>query len=98
MSAELVILMLSRFILGAVATFLAILLWSKTRDTAWMLIVVGTIAYYGEIVFSALEAFGIIRLDVVRLGEVAVFPIVLANLPIFFFILAFLVMVVRRVP
>ena len=98
MGTEQVILMLSRFSLGAIATFLAILLWSKTRDTAWMLIVVGTITYYGEIVFSALESFGIIRLDVLKIGEVAVFPIVLANLPILFFILAFLVMVVRRSP
>jgi hypothetical protein len=98
MGTEQVILMLSRFVLGAIATFLAILLWSKTRDTAWMLIVVGTIAYYGEIVFTALESFGIIRLDVLKVAGIAVFPIVLANLPIFFFILAFLVMVVRRGP
>lgn len=96
MGTEQVILMLSRFVLGAIATFLAILLWSRTRETAWMLIVVGTIAYYGEIVFSALDAFGVIGLDVIEIGDVAVFPIVLANLPIFFFILAFLVMVVRR--
>jgi len=98
MGTQQVILMLSRFTLGAIATFLAILLWSRTRDTAWMLIVVGTIAYYGEIVFTALEAFGVIRLDVLTIGSVAVFPIILANLPIFFFILAFLVMLVRRSP
>lgn len=98
MGTEQVILMLSRFALGAIGTFLAILLWSKTRDPAWMLIVVGTIAYYGEIVFTALESFGVIRLDVLTIGTVAVFPIVLVNLPMFFFILAFLVMVVRRDP
>lgn len=93
-----VILMLSRFVIGALATFLAILVWSRTRDTAWMLIVVGTVAYYGEVVFSALESLGLVRLDRVTVGDVAVFPIVLANLPMFFFILAFLVMVARRTP
>jgi hypothetical protein len=93
-----VILMLSRFFLGAVATFLAIMLWSRTRDTAWMLIVIGTIAHYGDVVFNALETFGVVRLDVITIGSVAVFPLVLTNLPTLFFILAFLVMVVRKVP
>lgn len=90
--------MLSRFALGAIATFLAILLWSRTRDSAWMLIVIGTIAYYGEVVFGALEAFGVVRLDMVTIGGIAVFPVVLANLPTLFFIAAFLVMVSRRGP
>ena len=98
MGTDQMILMLSRFVLGAIATFLAIMLWSRTRDSAWMLIVVGTIAHYGEIVFTALESFGVVRLDVVTIGSIAVFPLILANLPTLFFILAFLVMVVRRVP
>ncbi len=98
MGTDQVILMLSRFALGVVATFLAIMLWSRTRDPPWLLIVIGTIAHYGDAVFSALEAFGVVRLDVITIGSVAIFPLVLANLPTLFFILAFLVMVVRRVP
>lgn len=98
LGAEQGIMMLSRFVLGAVATFLAILVWSRTRDTAWMLIVVGTVAHYGEVVFSALESLGVVRLDLVTIGGVAVFPLILANLPMLFFIIAFLVMVVRRRP
>ncbi len=90
--------MLSRFVLGALATFLAIMVWSKTRDTAWMLIVVGTVAHYGEVVFSALETLGVVRLDVVSVAGIAVFPLILTNLPILFFILAFLVFVSRRMP
>lgn len=98
MGTEQVIMMLSRFVLGALATFLAITVWSRTRDTAWMLIVVGTVAHYGEVVLSALQTLGVIRLDLVRIAEVAVFPIVLVNLPTLFFILAFLVIVSRRMP
>lgn len=98
MGTEQAILMLSRFVLGALATFLAIIVWSKTRDTAWMLIVVGTVAHYGEVVFSALETLGVVRLDAVRVAGIAVFPLVLTNLPILFFILAFLVIVGRRMP
>ena len=96
MGTEQVIMMLSRFVLGALATFLAILVWSRTRDTAWMLIVVGTVAHYGEVVFSALETLGVVKLDFVTIGDVAVFPLVLVNLPTLFFILAFLVIVSRR--
>ena len=98
MPTDQVILLLSRFVLGAVATFLAILVWSRTRDPAWMLIVVGTVAHYGEIVFTALQLLGIVRLDVVTVGGVAVFPLILANLPTFLFILAFLVIVMRKMP
>ncbi len=98
MGTEQAVMMLSRFVLGALATFLAIMVWSKTRDTAWMLIVVGTVAHYGKVVFSALESLGVVRLDIVRIGTVAVFPLVLANLPMLFFILAFLVIVSRRLP
>jgi hypothetical protein len=53
----------SKLILGAVATFLAIILWSKTRDTAWMLIVIGIIVSYVEVVFVTLNGFGIVRAD-----------------------------------
>ncbi len=98
MGTEQAILMLSRFVLGALGTFLAIMVWSKTRDAAWMLIVVGTVAHYGEVVFSALETLGVVRLDVVRVSGIALFPLVLTNLPMFFFILAFLVIVSRRMP
>jgi hypothetical protein len=98
MGTEQAILMLSRFVLGAFATFLAIMVWSKTRDIAWMLIVVGTVAHYGEVVFSALESLGVVRLDVVRISTVAVFPLVLTNLPTAFYALAFLVIVSRRLP
>ena len=61
-----------------------------------MLIVVGIVAHYGEIVLGALETLGVVRFDVVMIGGVALFPLILANLPIFFFILAFLVMVLRK--
>ena len=96
MATDQVILLLSRFALGAVATFLAILVWSRTRDPAWMLIVVGIVAHYGEVVLGALQALGVVRFDVVMIGGVALFPLILANLPIFFFILGFLVMVLRK--
>jgi hypothetical protein len=85
----------SRLALGAMASFLAIMVWSKTRDAAWMLMVIGTIALYADIVYSVLDMLGI-RVDLFFVGSVALMALILSNLPIIFFIAAFLVMVIRK--
>ena len=86
----------SRLIFGALASFFAIMLWSKTRDAAWMLMVIGTIAAYVEIVYSILDLFGITRGDTFLIGSVPVAAILLPVLRMSFFIAAFLIMVIRR--
>ncbi|MDR1618166.1 MAG: hypothetical protein LBS06_03855 [Treponema sp.] len=86
----------SRLTLGALASFFAIMLWSKTRDVAWMLMVIGTIAAYIETVYSILDMFGITAGDTFNLGSVHVAAIVLPGLRTLFFIAAFFVMVVRK--
>jgi hypothetical protein len=90
-----VLFIVSRLSTGALAAFFAIMLWSRTRDVAWMLMVIGTIAAYVETVYSILELFGITgaRLSI---GSVPVAAIVLPNLRTGFFIAAFVVMVVRK--
>lgn len=90
------LVVLTRLAIGAVATFLAILLWSKTRDIAWMFVVIGTIVGYGETVFAALESFGVIRLDALVVDGVSIIRVVIANLPMLFFIIAFAVMLARK--
>jgi hypothetical protein len=86
----------SRLILGAVAAFLAIMLWAKTRDIAWMLLVIGTIIAYIEIVHSVLETLGISATYGLMIGSVPLAAILLAVLRMLFFIAAFLVMVIRQ--
>ena len=87
---------LSRLGLGALASFFAIMLWSKTRDVAWMLMVIGTIAAYVETVYSILNLFGISGVHFLTIGSVPLISIVLPSLPTVFFIAAFAVMVVRK--
>ncbi|AEF83454.1 hypothetical protein [Leadbettera azotonutricia] len=87
---------ISRLALGALASFFAIMLWSKTRDIAWMLMVIGTIAAYVETVYSILELFGITGGTVPSIGSVPLVSIVLPCLPTVFFIAAFVVMVARK--
>jgi hypothetical protein len=89
------IYILSRLSLGALASFFAIMLWSKTRDLAWMLMVIGTLTAYVETVYSILSLFGIgHRLLVI--GSVPLLSILLPCLPTIFFIIAFAVMVIRK--
>jgi len=91
-----VIYIFSRLGLGAMASFFAIMLWSKTRDIAWMLMVIGTIAAYVEIVYSILNIFGISGGNILVIGSVPLMSILLPSLPTIFFIAALMVMVVRK--
>jgi hypothetical protein len=96
MVTEAMVLILSRLVFGAIATFLAIVLWSRTRDAAWMLIVIGTIVGYGEVLFTTLETFGMVSVSALTIYGVSVFRVVISNLPTVFFIIAFSVMIARR--
>ena len=90
-----IVYILSRLVLGAAASFLAILLWSRIRDAAWILVIIGTIVAYVETVYSILTVLGI---DSERptLGSMSLLSIVLPCLPTIFFIAALAVMVARK--
>jgi hypothetical protein len=96
MDAGQILFIISRLVLGAFASFFAIMLWSRTRDVAWMLMVIGTIAAYIETVYSIMDLFGITENDALLVGSVPVAAILLPCLRTIFFIAAFLIMVIRR--
>ena len=95
MDAGQLVYILCRLVLGAFASFFAIMLWSKTRDIAWMVILIGTIAAYVDTVYAILNLFGISGGGIV-IGSVPLISIILPCLPTMFFIAAFLVMVRRK--
>jgi uncharacterized membrane protein len=86
----------SRLILGAFAAFFAIMLWSKTRDAAWMLVVAGVIVAYIGTVHSVLEIPDLAAFNIPFIGSVSLVTVLLPALSTVFFIAAFLVMVIRR--
>ncbi len=90
------LVILSRLIIGGIGTFFAILLWSKTRDIAWVLVIIGTLIGYTEIVFTTFESFGLIGEELLSLGDLPVFKILLVNLPIVFYAAAFMVVISRK--
>ena len=79
----------SQLVLGAAAAFLAILLWPKIRDAAWMMIIFGTIVVYIETVYSILKKFGIA-------GEEFLISLILPTVRTLFFIAAFAIMIYRH--
>jgi len=96
------IAVLVRLFLGALATFLGILLWSRTRDAAWILVVLGVLVSYAEIIFSTLKRFGIVRMETLVLPLIGEIPpdeliqIFLTNLPVVLFAVAFIILLSRR--
>ncbi|MBA7714892.1 hypothetical protein ES703_123924 [subsurface metagenome] len=90
------ILILSRLAVGAFGTFFAILLWSQTRDIAWVLVVIGTLISYAEIVFTTLERFGIIAQEIYDLSGIPIFKLLLVNLPMLLYSLAFITVISRK--
>lgn len=90
------VLLVSRLTVVALAAFLAIVLWSRTRDLAWMLIVIGTIASYADILFELLSKTGLIDEASLSLFSLPLGRILLANLPYLFLSAALLVMIRRK--
>jgi hypothetical protein len=90
------ILLASRLATAAIAAFLAILLWSRTRDVAWMLIVIGVIASYADILFDLLARLGLVDESRFVIGGFPVSRVLLANLPYLFLCAALLVMIRRK--
>jgi len=96
MDAGQTILISSQLIFGALAAFMAILLWPKIRDAAWMLIIFGTIVAYIETVYFVLERFGITGNEFLVFGSVPLISLVLPVIRMSFFIAAFVIMVYRQ--
>jgi uncharacterized membrane protein len=96
MDSSQTLFIISQLILGAATSFLAIMFWSKTRDAAWMLIIIGAIIAYIEIIHSILGLFGLDGSDFIHIGTVSVISFVLPSLRMLIFIAAFLVMLVRQ--
>lgn len=89
MDAGQMILISSQLILGAAAAFLAILLWPKIRDAAWMMIIFGVLVVYIETVYSILKDFGIA-------GDELIISIILPAIRTLFFIIAFIIMIYKQ--
>lgn len=88
--------LLVRLALGAVASFLAIVVWSKTRDLAWICVVAGILASYAGTLYRALRLFGLFSGPEILIYGASVGSLVSDNLSGVFFIVAFIVFIRSR--
>lgn len=84
-----------KLVLAGIAAFLAIALWSKTRDVAWMSLVAGIITGYAALVYELLGTFGITIADTVYICGIPLTTLLFTVVPPVFFILAFILMLAR---
>ncbi|MCL2185210.1 MAG: hypothetical protein FWB86_05065 [Treponema sp.] len=96
MDAGQAIYITSQLLLGAVAAFLAIFLWPKIRDAAWMLIIFGIIVAYVETVYSILKIFGINADAFLIFDTIPLISFILPTIRMLFFISAFIIMIYRQ--
>lgn len=89
------ILFIIKLVLGGVAAFLAILLWSKTRDPAWMCIICGTIISYAGVVVDMMTSLGMISIYGIVLGGISLLTLVFSMLPTLFYIAGFILIIIR---
>ena len=86
----------SRLVFGGAAAFLAIMLLLETRDIAWMMVMIGIIIMYVDLVYSALGHLRIIADNIMLVGSVSLAVILLPALQISFFIAAFVILIIRK--
>ena len=96
MDSGTLILHIARLVFGGITAFLAIYLWSQTRDTPWMLVILGIIIRYLEITYSTLTFFGIMDENGLLFSSVPLARFLLENLPYLFFSAAILIMIRRQ--
>ncbi len=90
------VLVLTRLAVGALGTFLAILLWSQTREMAWVLVAIGVLVSYVEILLTTLEMFGILPAEFFYVSGLPALKLVLQNLPTILYSAAFITIIARR--
>jgi len=89
------LLFIVKLVLGGITAFLAIMLWSKTRDAAWMSLVAGAVTSYAGIVYDMMVRLGIIIPGGLSVAGIPLATLLFTVIPSCFFILAFILMLIR---
>ncbi|MBI9096935.1 MAG: hypothetical protein JEY91_00590 [Spirochaetaceae bacterium] len=90
MNREQQVILLLKLITGFSATLTAIMLWSKTRDSAWLFIVLGTVSLYSEVIISALDLLGLSEFHLFTVYGISLIGIIFAVFPFIFFFIGFI--------
>ncbi|MDA3850240.1 MAG: hypothetical protein PF447_03130, partial [Spirochaetaceae bacterium] len=81
---------------GFIAEFTAILSWSKTRNSSWMMIIVGTLLLYIAQLYQILVDLNILNENLGSLWGIALLSLGLKLLPYIFYTLGFIIFLVKK--
>lgn len=81
-----------KLVLGGIAAFLAILLWSKSRSASWMCLVASVLISYAGIIFEMMISLGIISASLIFFG-VPLATLIFTVLPSVFLIAALILII-----
>ena len=90
-----IILYIIKLLIGGIVAFLAIALWSKTRDAAWMAIVAASVTSYAGIVYDMVTKFGIVFMEGIMFFGINLSTLLFTVIPGIFYIIAFIIMLRR---
>jgi len=91
-----VIPVIVRMICSFLAAFTAIALWSRTRDAAWMLVVLGAIFFFIDALYATLVIIGITTYTLPIWQEFPLLKSLLSGLPYLLLTSGFLVFLIRN--
>lgn len=97
MSEVEIIFFIIKLFLGGVIAFLAIMLWSRTRDFSWMFLVLAAVTGYSSVVFDLLLKLGFVttrEIDVLG-NKISLVQLLLTIIPGLFVIIAFILMLIK---
>lgn len=80
--------LLIRLALGAVASFFAIISWTRTRSLYWVFVIAGILAMYAGTLYRALLTFGFFSGSRFLVGGLPLASVISDNLSIICFIFA----------
>ena len=95
MSTHMISMLLNN-ILWAAAVFISIIIWTKTRDSSWIFIILSVIAFYIAVVYRTLIFFGIITEGIVIYMNIDIFSVLADVFPVVLLILALIIKAVKN--
>jgi len=85
--------LLVRLVFGGVAAFFAIVLWTRVRDAAWILVIAGILASYAALLYEILGYFGFFPTTGLTLWGMNPARLISDNVSVICFIVAFILMI-----
>lgn len=84
-----------KLVLGGISAFFAVLLWARTKDSAWMSVVAGVVTKYAGTVYDMMVTLGVVLPKEINVFGIPISTLVFTAISDIFFIIAFILMLYR---